>query len=73
MGAAAQRVFARDFRNGCLNDVVSNVNLPRDTKNPVFMSIHKRMGDACDRVEEEERTITCDWNQGRGRASHRTA
>ena len=44
------------YRNSCVNNVVSNVNLPKATRNRVFLSIHMRMGDACDRVEKEERT-----------------
>ena len=55
------------YRNSCVNNVVSNVNLPKATRNRVFLSIHMRMGDACDRVEKEERTLSWEWNQNRGR------
>jgi hypothetical protein len=43
------------YRNGCSNNIVSHVNLPKSTQNRVFLSIHMRMGDACDKVELEAR------------------
>ena len=58
---------SQGYRRSCINRVVSNINLPKSTKNRVFLSIHMRMGDACDRVEEQERTISWEWEEGSGR------
>ena len=55
------------YRNACSNPVKSNINLPKSTKNRVFMSIHMRMGDSCDRVEQKERMTSWEWEHGRGR------
>ena len=55
------------YRNACSNRVKSNINLPKSTKNRVFMSIHMRMGDSCDRVEQKERMTSWEWEHGRGR------
>lgn len=54
------------YRGGCRNRVVSNINLPWDTANRMFLSIHMRMGDACDVVEAEQRYRSEKWKNTQG-------
>lgn len=51
------------FRKRCNNNVMSNINLPKHTTTiRVFLSIHMRMGDACDKVETEQRYRSEKWS-----------
>eukprot|EP00571_Detonula_confervacea_P016047 CAMPEP_0172308402 /NCGR_PEP_ID=MMETSP1058-20130122/9004_1 /TAXON_ID=83371 /ORGANISM="Detonula confervacea, Strain CCMP 353" /LENGTH=419 /DNA_ID=CAMNT_0013020809 /DNA_START=246 /DNA_END=1505 /DNA_ORIENTATION=+ len=51
-------------RKSCNNNVLSNINLPAGTTNRVFLSIHMRMGDACDVVETTQRFTKASWGGG---------
>jgi len=52
------------WRTGCQRNVVTLRNLdPSQIKHRVFLSIHMRMGDACDTTETEERTYPFRWGK----------